>query len=218
MPQVHGASRDVLRYVTQVIETEINAVTDNPLLFPDEDLILSGGNFHGQPVAMALDFLAIASAEIGSIAETRIEKLINPSFSDLPAFLTKNGGLNSGFMIVQVAAASIVSENKTLCHPASVDSIPTSADKEDHVSMGAWGAVKLSRVLNNIRRVLAIELMMGCQGLDFHAPLKTSESLEKVRSIVRSRVAFAEEDRFFHPDLVALEEILKNHEIPVFES
>ena len=138
IPQVHGASRDTLVFVRQILEREINSVTDNPLIFPAEKKILSGGNFHGQIVAIGMDALSIAVAELASISEQRIEKLVNPAISELPAFLTKNGGLNSGFMIVQVAAASIVSENKTLCHPASVDSIPTSADKEDHVSMGAW--------------------------------------------------------------------------------
>ncbi|MFL5811987.1 MAG: histidine ammonia-lyase, partial [Bdellovibrionia bacterium] len=158
IPQVHGASRDALAFTRQVLEREVNAVTDNPLVFPDKKKILSGGNFHGQIVAIAMDVMSIAVAEIANISEQRIEKLINPAISDLPAFLTPQGGLNSGFMIIQVAAASIVSENKTLCHPASVDSIPTSADKEDHVSMGAWGARKAAQVVRNSRRVLAMEL------------------------------------------------------------
>ena len=167
VPQVHGASRDMLRFVEGVIDREINSVTDNPLVFPKSKQILSGGNFHGQIVAMASDTLAIAVAEWASISEQRLEKLMNPAMSELPAFLVKQGGLNSGFMIVQVAAASLVSENKTLCHPASVDTIPTSADKEDHVSMGAWGAVKLRRVLQNARRVLAMELLAAAQAIDF---------------------------------------------------
>ncbi|RYZ61044.1 MAG: histidine ammonia-lyase, partial [Proteobacteria bacterium] len=150
IPQVHGMTRDTLKFVREIITREINAVTDNPLVFPEQNKVISGGNFHGQYVSMALDFLSIAIAELGSISEQRMEKLINPALSGLPAFLAREGGLNSGFMIVQVAAASIVSENKTLCHPASVDSIPTSADKEDHVSMGAWSAVKCGRVVTNV--------------------------------------------------------------------
>src|SRR5262249_38945451 len=156
VPQVHGASRDALGYVAEVVDTELNSVTDNPLVFDDGDIV-SGGNFHGQPLAIAMDFLAIAAAEIGSIAERRIEKITNPHQSGLPAFATKDGGLNSGFMIPHVVAAALVSENKVLCHPASVDSIPTSADKEDHVSMGPIAARKAREVIRNVRRILAIE-------------------------------------------------------------
>jgi histidine ammonia-lyase len=213
IPQVHGASRDTLAFARQVLEREINSVTDNPLIFPAEKKILSGGNFHGQIVAIAMDALAIAVAELASISEQRIEKLVNPAISELPAFLTKNGGLNSGFMIVQVAAASIVSENKTLCHPASVDSIPTSADKEDHVSMGAWAAVKASRVLANSRRVLAMELLAAAQGIDFLRPLKTSAVLEKVLRRIRKRVPRADVDRSFHEDLKYLERLIASQEL-----
>ena len=205
MPQVHGASRDVFAFVRGILEREANAVTDNPLVFPKQKKILSGGNFHGQIVAIALDTLAIAVAELGSISEQRIEKLINPAISELPAFLAQNGGLNSGFMIVQVAAASIVSENKTLCHPASVDSIATSADKEDHVSMGAWAAVKGVRVLNNVRKVLAMEMLSCTQGLEFLRPLKSTKVLEKIHQQVRKQVPFATQDRAFHEDLVRLD-------------
>ncbi|MEN9722171.1 MAG: hypothetical protein RJB38_157 [Pseudomonadota bacterium] len=212
MPQVHGASRDVLRFVREVLEREVNAVTDNPLLFPETGKILSGGNFHGQIVAIAMDALAIAMAEIASISEQRIEKLINPALSDLPAFLVKQGGLNSGFMIIQVAAASIVSENKTLCHPASVDSIPTSADKEDHVSMGAWAARKAELVIRNSARVLAMELLSAAQGIDLLRPLRSTKSLEQLHSLVRRHAKYAEEDRSFHEDLIQLETLLGSTE------
>ncbi len=208
-PQVHGASRDALAYVRQVLEREINSVTDNPLVFPEEGRILSGGNFHGQTVAIAMDLLAIAMAEIASISEQRLEKLVNPAISDLPAFLTAESGLNSGFMIVQVAAASIVSENKTLCHPASVDTIPTSADKEDHVSMGAWAARKAGKVLVNARRVLAMELLASTQGIDLLRPLRTSSVLEAVHKLVRRKVPRIDGDRMFHEDIRALETMLE---------
>lgn len=213
MPQVHGASRDALAFVRQVLEREVNSVTDNPLVFPDKKLILSGGNFHGQIVAIAMDVLSIAMAEIASISEQRIEKLVNPAISDLPAFLTPHGGLNSGFMIVQVAAASIVSENKTLCHPASVDSIPTSADKEDHVSMGAWGARKAARVVTNARRVLAMELLSAAQGLEFVRPLRSSKTIEKLHQIIRKKVPRADTDRCFHEDMVYLEGLLESYQL-----
>jgi histidine ammonia-lyase len=207
IPQVHGASLDTLRFVRDIVEREINSVTDNPLVFVEEDKILSGGNFHGQYLALAMDYLAIAMAEIGSISEQRIEKLINPAISDLPAFLMKKSGINSGFMIVQVAAASIVSENKTLCHPASVDTIPTSADKEDHVSMGAWAARKCLKVIQNVRRVLSMEVIAGAQGLDLLAPLKTTPKLEKIKARVRSEVPFFEEDAPFYEAIAKIEKI-----------
>jgi len=213
MPQVHGASRDVLVFVREVIEREINSVTDNPLLFPNTGRILSGGNFHGQIVAIAMDALAIAMAEIASISEQRIEKLVNPVLSGLPGFLMKKGGLNSGFMIIQVAAASIVSENKTLCHPASVDSIPTSADKEDHVSMGAWAARKAVQVITNAQRVLAMELLSAAQAIDFLRPLKSTPILEQVHSLVRKSVKFASRDRSYHEDLKRLEVLLLSREL-----
>jgi histidine ammonia-lyase len=213
IPQVHGATRDTLKFVRQVLEREINSVTDNPLIFPDEEKLLSGGNFHGQIVAIAMDALAIATAELANISEQRIQKLINPAFSDLPAFLTSQGGLNSGFMIVQVAAASIVSENKTLCHPASVDSIPTSADKEDHVSMGAWAARKAGKVIVNTGRVLSLELMSAAQGIDFLRPKKSSQAIEEVHALVRKKVKKVDQDRAFYEDYDALQEIMHSAEM-----
>jgi histidine ammonia-lyase len=198
IPQVHGASLETIRFVRSIVEREINSVTDNPLVFPDDGEVLSGGNFHGQYLALGMDFLAIATAELASISEQRIEKLINPAISDLPPFLMKKSGINSGFMIVQVAAASIVSENKTLCHPASVDTIPTSADKEDHVSMGAWAARKCLTVSRNVRRVLSMELLAAAQGVDLLAPLKTTKKLEKLKAQLRKEVPFFEEDAPFY--------------------
>ncbi len=213
IPQVHGASRDVLTFVRGVLEREINSVTDNPLVFPDQGRILSGGNFHGQIVAIAMDALSIAVAEIASISEQRIEKLVNPAISELPAFLTRQGGLNSGFMIIQVAAAAIVSENKTLAHPASVDSIPTSADKEDHVSMGAWAARKARMIVTNAKRVMAMELLSSAQAIDLLRPLKSSEVLERIHQRVRKRVRFAEVDRSYHDDLIWLESFVGSDEL-----
>lgn len=211
IPQVHGASLDAMNFVRGVLEREINSVTDNPLVFPKAGKIISGGNFHGQIVAIAMDLLAIAAAELASISEQRLEKLINPALSGLPAFLTERGGLNSGFMIVQVAAASIVSENKTLCHPASVDSIPTSADKEDHVSMGAWAARKAAQVVKNSRRVLAMELLAAAQGIDLLRPLHTSDLLEKVHSRIRKKIAKLGDDRSLHDEIMLMSEEMFNH-------
>lgn len=210
MPQVQGASWDLLNFVRGVLEREMNAITDNPLVFPERGRVLSGGNFHGQLVANAMDVLSIASAEIASISEQRIEKLINPAISELPAFLIKKGGLNSGMMIVQVAAASIVSENKTLAHPASVDSIPTSADKEDHVSMGAWAARKAQRVVTNLKRVLSMELLCAAQAIDLLRPMRTTPRLEKIHAKVRLTVPFAEKDRSFYLDLKSIDELLSD--------
>jgi histidine ammonia-lyase len=209
IPQVHGASRDVLHFVRQVLEREVNAVTDNPLIFPRSRAILSGGNFHGQVVAVAMDALCIAVAELASISEQRLEKLINPAISELPAFLSKNSGLNSGFMIVQVAAASIVSENKTLCHPASVDTIPTSADKEDHVSMGAWAARKAQRVVVNSRRVLAMELLAAAQGIDLLRPLRSSKPVENLYREIRKRAAYMDEDRSLSQEIESLAQMIE---------
>ena len=204
-PQVHGAVRDVLDDVEAKVAVEMNAVTDNPLVFlGDGDgsaTILSGGNFHGQPMAFAADFLAIALAELASISERRIEKLTNTAFSGLPPFLARNAGLNSGFMIAQVTAAALVAENKVSCHPASIDSIPTSADKEDHVSMGMGAALKLRSVVANVRRVLAIELVAAAQGIDLLRPLRSSQRLEAVHRTVRERVAFRDDDREMAIDL-----------------
>jgi len=198
IPQVHGASKDGIAYVRQVIETEINSATDNPTVFPDEDLIISAGNFHGQPIAIPMDGLAISLSELASISERRIYRLISGQ-RGLPNFLVANGGLNSGFMIPQYAAASIVSQNKGLCMPASVDSIPSSQDQEDHVSMGANAATKLVRVIENTERVLAIELMNAAQAIEFRRPLKSSEYIEKLLSEYRRHVPFIENDCYMHP-------------------
>lgn len=209
IPQVHGATYDALQYCEQVLTTEINSVTDNPNVFPDDDLILSGGNFHGQPLAIMLDFLAIAIAEIANISERRTYQLISGQ-RGLPPFLVKNPGLNSGMMIPQYTAASIVSENKQLCTPASVDSIVSSNGQEDHVSMGANAATKCFRVVNNVTKVLAIELLNAAQALEFRRPLKTSYTLEKLFAEFRSQVAFNNSDRVLQIDLKLTLEFLKN--------
>jgi histidine ammonia-lyase len=215
MPQVHGASRDAIGYVLSVIEKEINAATDNPLIFPDEEnpghgFHLEGGNFHGQPLALALDFLAIACAELANISERRIERLVNGALSGLPRFLAPKGGLNSGLMIAQYTAASIVSENKVLCHPASVDSIPTSANQEDHNSMGSIAAQKGWRVVQNLERVLAIELLCAAQGIDFLKPLRSSERLEAVRTAIRTVVPFMDIDRVVYDDVEAVRHLVES--------
>lgn len=193
IPQVHGAVRDAVNYAATVFETEINSVTDNPTVFPDDDLIISGGNFHGEPLALALDFLAIAISELGSISERRIYRLISGE-RKLPAFLVANPGLNSGFMIPQYAAASIVSQSKQLCTPASVDSIPSSNEQEDHVSMGGNAATKALKVVLNTEKILAIELYNAAQAMDFRHPLKTSPFLEKFKAEYRLKVEFVQFD------------------------
>ena len=198
-PQVHGAVRDALRHVEKVIETEINSSTDNPLIFPDEEETISAGNFHGEPIGLVMDYLTAAVSELGSISERRIEQLINPVFSQAPAFLVKNKGLHSGFMIAHVAAASLVSENKTLCFPATVDSISTSAGKEDHVSMGTIAARKCAQVVENTVKVLCMEIFTGCQALDFRKPLTPGVGVAAVYELVRKDVPFMEEDSFLHP-------------------
>jgi histidine ammonia-lyase len=195
-PQVHGASRDLLDYVHYTVSVELNAATDNPLVLVEDDLLVSNGNFHGQPVAFALDALAMAAAELGSISERRTERLVNPNLSDgLPAFLTTDGGLNSGFMIPQYVAASLVSENKVLAHPASVDTIPTSAGQEDHVSMGNAAGLKAWVVLGNVERTLAIELLAGAQGVEFLAPLQPGAAGRATRAFVRTLSPRLEDDR-----------------------
>ncbi len=213
MPAVHGAGKDGLRRVVEVLEVECNSSTDNPLVFAKDGKILSCGNFHGEPVAMALDFGAIAVASFGSISECRIAKLINTHMSELPAFLTKMGGLHSGHMIVQVAAASLVSENKGLAHPASVDSIPTSAEKEDHVSMGTIAARKFKKIVDNVEQILAMEFLSSCQGLDLLQPLESSVAIEAAKLKIREKVPFAKEDRIFAHDLRAIVELIRNGEI-----
>jgi histidine ammonia-lyase len=196
-----GAILDVLRQAAATLGTEANGVSDNPLIFPDDNEALSGGNFHGEPVAFTADMIALAVCEIGSLAERRVAMLIDPALSGLPAFLTPKPGLNSGFMIPQVTAAALVSENKQRAHPASVDSIPTSANQEDHVSMAAHGAGRLMPMVQNAVAVIGIELLAAAQGCDFHAPLLSSPPLERVRALVRGEVAHLEDDRHFYPDL-----------------
>ena len=212
IPQVHGASKDTIAYVKQVLTTEINSATDNPTVFPDEDMVVSAGNFHGQPIALAMDFLAVAVAELGNISERRIYKLISGS-RGLPSFLVAKPGLNSGFMIPQYAAASIVSQSKGLCMPASVDSIPSSQGQEDHVSMGSNAATKLFRVVCNTRRVLAIELFNAAQAVEFRRPLRTSPVLERLLADYRKQVPFIDDDTVMYPHIRTSVEFL-SHENP----
>jgi histidine ammonia-lyase len=200
-PQVMGAILDLLRQAAFTLATEANAVTDNPLIFADDGEALSGGNFHAEPVAFAADMIALAICEIGSLAERRVAMLIDPTLSGVPAFLTPKPGLNSGFMIAQVTAAALVSENKQRAYPASVDSIPTSANQEDHVSMAAHGARRLLPMVENAVAVIGIELLAAAQGCDFHAPLISSPALERVRAVLRKQVVHLDDDRHFHPDL-----------------
>jgi histidine ammonia-lyase len=211
IPQVHGASADTIDHVTQVMLTEVNSVTDNPNVFPDDDTIISAGNFHGQPLALALDFLAIALAELGSISERRTYQLIS-GVRDLPNYLVANPGINSGLMIPQYTAASLVSQNKQLCSPASVDSIVSSNGQEDHVSMGANAATKAYRIIMNVYAVLAIELMTAAQALTFRRPLRTSPYLETFVDNFRQYVPFIEDDRVLHNDIKKSEEFLKHWE------
>ncbi|MDY3979127.1 MAG: histidine ammonia-lyase [Tidjanibacter sp.] len=210
MPQVHGASKDAIAYVESVVDTEINSATDNPTIFPDEDVVVSAGNFHGQPLALVLDFLAIAVAELGNISERRTYQLISGNRS-LPSFLVANPGLNSGFMIPQYTAASIVSQTKGLCMPASVDSIPSSQGQEDHVSMGSNAATKSVRVVNNVERVLAIELMNAAQALEFRRPLRSSQPIEALLNDYRQSVPFVDNDRVMYPLVAASVEFLQTH-------
>jgi histidine ammonia-lyase len=210
-PQVHGASRDLLDYVEGTVAVELNAATDNPLVLVEDELLVSNGNFHGQPVAFALDALAIACSELANISERRVERLVNPSLSDgLPAFLTTEGGLNSGFMITQYVAASLVSENKVLCHPASVDSIPTSAAQEDHVSMGNAAALKSWQVLANSERALAIELLAGTQAVEFLAPLTPGRGVRAVRDFVRTLSPRLHDDRSLSTDIEAVAGVIRD--------
>lgn len=211
-PQVQGATKDVFKNVLEVFLTEINSVTDNPNIFPDEDLILSGGNFHGQPLALHLDFLAIAMSELASISERRTYQLISGQ-RNLPLFLVNNPGLNSGFMIPQYTAASIVSQNKQLCTPASVDTIPSSNNQEDHVSMGANAATKCLRVIENVEKVLAIELMTAAQALDFRRPLRSSTIIESFVRDFRKIVSFNDADRVLHSDMINAISFISNYKL-----
>ena len=217
IPQVHGASKDAISFAKSVILTEINSVTDNPTIFPDEDLIVSGGNFHGQPLALIFDYLAIALAELGSISERRVYRLIAGQ-RDLPEFLVANPGLNSGFMIPQYTAASIVSQNKQLCTPSSVDSIPSSNEQEDHVSMGANGATKLLRVAENLERIIAIELFTAVQALEFRRPLRSSAILENVVKSFREVVPFINDDKVMYPEIEKSINFLRNFNLEQFTS
>jgi len=209
-PQVMGAALDIIRQAAMTLEIEANGVTDNPLVFTDTGEALSGGNFHAEPVAFAADMLAMAICEIGSISERRTAMLVDPALSGLPAFLTPRPGLNSGFMIPQVTAAALVSENKQRAYPASVDSIPTSANQEDHVSMAAHGARRLMQMAENAANVVGIELLAAAQGCDFHAPLQSSQPLEAVRVLLRAQVPTLEDDRYFHPDMVAATNLVRS--------
>jgi len=215
-PQVMGAVIDTLRHVGGVLAREANAVSDNPLVFAEGAEILSGGNFHAEPVALAADHLAVAIAEAGAIAERRVALLIDASFSTLPPFLVAKPGLNSGFMIAQVTAAAAASENKSLAHPASVDSLPTSANQEDHVSMATFAARRLGAMNDNLRTILAVEFLAAAQGIDFHEPLETSPPLKAAHGLLRARVPFLDRDRFFAPDIAAAEALAEAPALAAF--
>ncbi len=209
-PQVMGACLSQIEYAKKTLLIEANAVSDNPLVFAETNEILSGGNFHAEPVAMAADTLAISIAEIGALSERRLALLTDSHFSGLPAFLVNNAGINSGFMIAQVTAAALASENKSLAHPASIDSLPTSANQEDHVSMATFAARRLLPMTENTAGIVAIELLAACQGIDFRRPLKTSVSLEKVFALIREKVSFYDKDRYFAPDIAAAKNIVSS--------
>lgn len=213
VPQVHGACRQTIAHARDVITTELNSVTDNPLIFIEEDKIISGGNFHGEALALCMDYMAMGIAELCSISERRIEKMMNPTFSSLPSFLIEGSGLNSGLMIAHVTAAALTSENKSLCHPASVDSVPTSTDKEDHVSMGVTSGRKLHEVISNLRHVLSIEILCNSQALDFQRPLKSSKALEAAHSLIRMHVPVIDEDRIFYKDIENISNLIQSNEI-----
>ncbi len=212
-PQVHGASHDAVRYTAGVVETEMNASTGNPLIFSDTEEFLTGGNFHGQPVALAMDFMCMAVAELANISERRIERLVNPMLSGLPAFLVKDGGLNSGFMIAQYAAASLVSENKVLSHPACVDSIPTSANKEDHVSMGTISARKCREVIGNTENVIAIEFLCAAQAMDLFTNLKPGEGTLAAFKTIRAAISHMDKDRVMYTDISEMVALMRSGKI-----
>ena len=212
-PQVHGASKDSLTHVHGIVDTEINSTTTNPLIMPDSGEILLGGNFHGQPLALAADYLGIAMAELGNISERRIERLVNPQLSGLPAFLVADTGLNSGFMIAQYTAAALVSENKTLAHPASVDSIPTSANKEDHVSMGTFAARKARTIINNVEYVIAVELLCGVQALDLLTRGRPGPGTQSAYAAIREVVPFLDRDRTLARDIEKVAELIRSGDL-----
>ena len=213
IPQIHGATKDTIDYVCSIVEIELNSVTDNPLIFPNEKDYIEGGNFHGQPIALVMDFMAIALSELANVSERRTERLVNGQLSNLPRFLTKQGGLNSGLMIAQYTAASLVSENKTFAHPASVDSIPTSANQEDHNSMGSIASRKCYQILKNVQTVVSIELMCSSQGIEFLKPLKcgigTTAAYNKIREIVKP----LNHDRELHLDIHKILAIVKDNSL-----
>ncbi len=213
VPQVHGACRQTLEHCFEVVQRELNSVTDNPLIFTDQGDVISGGNFHGEALALAMDYLAMGISELGNISERRIEKMMNPTFSSLPAFLAPESGLNSGLMITHVTAAALTSENKGLCHPASVDSVPTSTDKEDHVSMGVTAGRKLHEILENVRCIFSIELLCNTQAIEFHRPHKTSQGLEKAIQLIRRHVEPIKEDRIFYKDIDNIFNLIKTNEL-----
>jgi histidine ammonia-lyase len=213
-PQIHGATKDALEFIKSKVEIEMNAATDNPLIFTEEEEVISGGNFHGQPMALPFDFLGIAIAELANISERRLERLVNPALSNgLPAFLTRKGGVNSGFMIVQYSAAALVSENKVLAHPASVDSIPSSANQEDHVSMGTIGARKAREILENTKKVIAMELMGACQAIDIRGKSGLGMGSVEAYRVIRDRITTLENDRIMYTDINMTEEIVQSWEI-----
>ena len=212
-PQVHGATKDAIQYCLNVVETEMNSATNNPLIYAESNDFLLGGNFHGQPVALAMDFLSMAVAELANISERRIERLVNPKLSGLPAFLVQDGGLNSGFMIAQYTAAALVSENKVLAHPASVDSIPTSANKEDHVSMGTIAARKCRDIIANAEHVAAIELLCAAQGLDLFTNLKPGKGTMAAYLTIRKHIPFLEQDRLLADDIATMRALIRRGDI-----
>lgn len=213
IPQIHGASKDAIEYVKEKVNIEINSATDNPLIFNEEEDAISGGNFHGEPMALSFDFLGIALSELANVSERRIERLVNPALSGLPAFLAENGGLNSGFMIVQYSAASLVSENKVLAHPASVDSIPSSANQEDHVSMGTIAARKARDILGNARKVLAMELLSACQAIDLRGNKGLGKGTRIAYSIVRDNISKIDDDRIMYKEINKCEDLIKSNTI-----
>ncbi len=213
MPQIHGASRDGMRFAREAFEVEINSATDNPLVFAATEQMVSGGNFHGQPVSLALDVLAISLTHLASVSERRVEQLVNPALSELPAFLTKNSGLNSGFMIAQVTAAALVVESRILSHPASVDTIPSSASREDHVSMGMTAALKARQVVDHVRNTIAIELLVAAQALDFRKPMVAGKGVEAAWKCIRAKVPFMENDRELHKDIAAVAQLIESGEL-----
>jgi histidine ammonia-lyase len=213
MPQVHGAARDGISFARGVLEIEVNSATDNPLVFIDSNAIVSGGNFHGQPVSLALDVLAMALTQLSTISERRVEQLVNPSLSGLPPFLARNSGLNSGFMIAQVTSAALVAESRILCHPASVDSIPSSAGREDHVSMGMTAALKVRQISEFTRSCLAIELLAAAQAIDMRLPLKAGRAVRSAHRLIRSRIPTMNEDRQLHIDIQAMQQMIDGNEL-----